>query len=214
MKIIDLTYVIEESMPVYSGTERPSLIPANTYEKDGFRETVLHMYSHTGTHMDAPAHVKPDGITLDGFDVSQFVGKAVVVDCHDLQEGDIIDMSYIYKQKKEIDQADFVLFSSGWSRYWGSEQYYGNFPVADKEVLEYLVNTEKKGIGMDAISIEPIANETLPHHHLVLGSGMVIIENLMNLEQLGSELFTLAVLPLKWEQADGSPIRAIGILEE
>ncbi|MEA4987131.1 MAG: cyclase family protein [Anaerovorax sp.] len=155
MKIVDLTHVIEESMPVYPGTEGPNLIQANTYEKDGFKETILHMFSHTGTHMDAPAHIKPEGMTLDAFDVSQFVGKAIVVDCHDLCEGDRINMSYILKQQKEIDEADFVLFSSGWSRYWGTDKYYGDFTVADTDVLEYLINTGKKGIGMDAISIEP-----------------------------------------------------------
>lgn len=36
-------------------------------EKDGFRETLLEMYSHTGTHMDAPAHMLPKGRTLDDF---------------------------------------------------------------------------------------------------------------------------------------------------
>jgi len=214
LKIVDLTHVIKEDMPVYPGTERPSLTSANTYEEDGFKETILHMYSHTGTHMDAPAHVKPDGKTLDAFHASQFVGKAVVIDCHDLSAGGRVDMSYINKQKKEVDESDFILFSSGWSRYWGTDNYYGDFPVPDQEVLQYLVDTQKKGIGMDAISIEPISEETLPHHHLVLGSGMVIIENLTNLEQMGNEVFTLAVLPLKWKDADGAPIRAVGILQK
>ena len=55
MKVIDLTHTIREDMPVYPGTETPELSPASSYEKDGFKETRLHMYSHTGTHMDPPA---------------------------------------------------------------------------------------------------------------------------------------------------------------
>ena len=35
MKVIDLTHMIREDMPVYPGTETPKLIPANSYEKDG-----------------------------------------------------------------------------------------------------------------------------------------------------------------------------------
>lgn len=54
MKIIDLTHTIAENMPVYPGTEGPKLTTANTYETDGFKETLLKMYSHTGTHMDPP----------------------------------------------------------------------------------------------------------------------------------------------------------------
>ena len=103
MKVIDLTHTIKEGMPVFPGTEPPKLDAASTFEKDGFRETLLTMYSHTGTHMDAPAHVREDGITLDKFGADKFVGKAIVVDCSDLSEGDTIDISYINKYKGIIE---------------------------------------------------------------------------------------------------------------
>ena len=50
MRCMDLTHLISREMPVYPGTEPPRLQPANTYERDGFQETLLTMYSHTGTH--------------------------------------------------------------------------------------------------------------------------------------------------------------------
>ena len=74
-------------MPVYPGTEGPVLEPANTYEKDGFAETKIHFYSHTGTHIDPPMHLFADKTSLDGFDVGQFVGKALVIDCRDVPDG-------------------------------------------------------------------------------------------------------------------------------
>ena len=74
MKVIDLTHTIREDMPVYPGTETPGLSPASSYEKDGFKETLLHMYSHTGTHMDPPAHLYEGRTTLDQFPADQFVG--------------------------------------------------------------------------------------------------------------------------------------------
>ena len=61
MKVYDLTHTIRNDMPVYPGTEQPRLTTACTIEEVGYRETLLHMYSHTGTHMDAPAHMLPDG---------------------------------------------------------------------------------------------------------------------------------------------------------
>ena len=57
MKVIDLTHTIRADMPVYPGTEPPKFEPANSYEKDGFQETLLSMFTHTGTHMDPPAHL-------------------------------------------------------------------------------------------------------------------------------------------------------------
>ena len=46
--MIDLTQLITASMPVYPGTEPPHLTVASTYETDGFRETLLSFFSHTG----------------------------------------------------------------------------------------------------------------------------------------------------------------------
>ena len=65
MRVLDLTHTIAENMPVYPGTETPIFAGANTYEKDGFKETKLTMYTHTGTHMDPPAHLFADRATLD-----------------------------------------------------------------------------------------------------------------------------------------------------
>ena len=38
MKIFDLTHMIKEQMPVYPGTEPPSLKNTNTIEVDGFAD--------------------------------------------------------------------------------------------------------------------------------------------------------------------------------
>ena len=81
MKMLDLTHCITPEMPVYPGTEPPRLTAACTMEKDGFRETLLEMYSHTGTHMDAPAHMLPNGRTLDDFPAETFAGRGFVLDC-------------------------------------------------------------------------------------------------------------------------------------
>lgn len=81
MKVTDLTHIIEADMPVFPGTEKPLLEKANTIEKDGFRETLITMFSHTGTHMDAPAHIFEDGATLDSYDAQYLTGRGTVVDC-------------------------------------------------------------------------------------------------------------------------------------
>ena len=69
--IVDLTHTIEPEMPVYPGTPSPSMEAACTVERDGYRETMLHMVSHTGTHMDAPCHLLPGGETLDAIQDGQ-----------------------------------------------------------------------------------------------------------------------------------------------
>lgn len=86
MSVLDLTHTISSEMPVYPGTEKPVLTTACTIETAGYRETLLHMYSHTGTHMDAPAHMIARGRTLDSYGVEKFVGPGFVLDCRGRQQ--------------------------------------------------------------------------------------------------------------------------------
>lgn len=213
MKIIDLTHYISEDMPVYPGTDTPKLKTANTYEKDGFKETLMVMYTHTGTHMDPPAHIYEGKTTLDEFPIEQFIGKALVIDCSDLKEGDKIQMRHINKELAE--KADFLLFYTGWDKYWGTDKYFGNYPYMNEEVVDYIIKQDLKGVGLDTIGIDPISDDKLTIHKKIFTSNeMVVIENLMNLDKLGKSLFTFIALPLKHVDADGSPIRAIAIFEE
>lgn len=214
MKVVDLTHRIEEGMSVYPGTEGPKLRMANSYEKDGFKETLLTMYSHTGTHMDAPSHLYEQGRNLDEFSVSRFVGSAVVIDCLGLREGDKIGMSHIERQREEAEKADFLLFCTGWDKYWGSEKYFSDYPTIDEEVARYIADKRKKGVGLDVIGLDPIADANLPLHKIVLRSNeTVIIENLKDLGGLGKDLFTFCALPLHYIGGDGAPIRAVAIFD-
>ena len=211
MNVLDLTYMISPAMPVYPGTEGPKLSPANTYEKDGFKETLLSMYSHTGTHMDAPAHLFADRSTLDILPAAQFVGKATVIDCTDLGEGGKITMEHVRKNPW-AQQADYLLFRTGWGKHWGKPEYFGDYPCVTPEVVDFMIATNKKGVGLDTISLDPIASLTL-HRQLLATDKTVIIENLNNLDKAPEGLFTFCALPLRYENADGSPIRAVAILE-
>lgn len=215
MKIVDLTHVMSCELPVYPGTEKPKFDPANTYEKDGFKETRISMFSHTGTHMDPPAHLFAGRTTLDQFDASQFVGSACVIDCTDVQAGGRMTMAHVNKNREHADRAEFLLFRTGWDRYWGKEEYFGEYPYIDDEVAAYIIEGKKKGVGLDVIGLDPISDENLTlHKKLLRENEIVIIENLTNLDKLGNGLFTLCALPLRYENADGSPIRAIAMKEE
>jgi len=210
MKVIDLTHLISEDMPVYPGTEGPVLSPANTYDKDGFKETLMTMYTHTGTHMDPPAHLFAGRTTLDQFPADQFVGRALVIDCTDLADGERVPLSYMTRYGQKAEEADFLLFHFGWDKYWGTPAYFGNYPYLSDDAVDFIISTRKKGVGLDVIGIDPIADTNLTiHRKLFIENEIVVIENLMNLGQLGDDLFWFMALPLKHVNADGSPIRAI-----
>lgn len=214
MRVIDLTHTIQEAMPVYPGTVPPKFTPANSYEKDGFKETLLQMYTHTGTHMDPPSHLYPDRTSLDQFPASQFLGRALVIDCRDLGEGDAIALERVQRYGAKAEQADFLLFNLGWDQRWGTDSYFGNYPCVDNETLEFIIQGNYKGIGFDTIGLDPIADENLTRHKKLFKSRDIVnIENLKDLALCGDDLFWFSCCPLKLENCDGSPIRAIAWLD-
>lgn len=212
--VVDLTHTIREEMPVYPGTEPPRLREGTSYSESGYRETLLHLFSHTGTHMDAPAHLFEDRTTLDAFPVSQFVGTALCIDCTDVPAGGRIAMERIDCRRPEADAADFLLFHTGWSAWWGDERYFEGYPCITSEVARYVLDTGKKGVGFDTIGIDPVEDEELVLHRTLFETGdVVVVENLAHLDQVGPGPFSFAALPLKYVCADGAPVRAIAVLE-
>ena len=214
MKVIDLTHPITPDMPVYPGTEKPVFTPANSYEKDGFKETKISMFTHTGTHMDPPAHLYAGRTTLDQFPIDQFIGRALVIDVRHLKEGKKITLKEIEKYASLPEKADFLLFNLGWDKKWGTDAYFGDYPCVDDEVLSYIMNGNFKGIGFDVIGLDPISDVNLiRHNRLFKEKDIVNIENLKNLDLCGNNLFNFSCFPLNIADSDGSPIRAVAWFE-
>lgn len=211
MTVYDLTHVIEESMPVYPGTDGPRLSTACSLEKDGFKETLVTMFTHTGTHIDCPEHLFQSGESTDKKDISSFFGKGCILDFSFLKENAIITKKYLLESEKIINASDFVILHTGWARFWNFPKYFGNFPVLDKQAAQYLSQFNLKGIGLDTISLDPV-NHELINHKIILSKHICIIENLNNTEKLIGKEFLFACLPLKIKNGDGSPIRAAGIV--
>lgn len=208
--VLDLSHTLAPDMPVYPGTERPTLRPTHTVEQNGFAETLLSMYSHTGTHIDAPAHMLAQAPTLDRLGVTQFVGEGCVID---VAEGTReIDIDTVTGFADRIGEASFVLFHTGWDRYWGEERYFSNFPVLSREAARWLAGQGLKGVGFDAISADAVGATSFVNHLHFFRAGMVIVENLRGLAPLAGQRFLFSCLPLRYGNADGSPVRAVALL--
>lgn len=207
--VLDLTHPISEAMPVYPGCIPPVIRTAHTVEADGFAEKQLSIYTHTGTHIDAPAHMLAGAPTLDQLGAGHFVGTACVID---VARSDVIAPAALEAQAPLIDGCAFVLFHTGWDRHWGRPAYFEAFPVLSVEATHWLAGRDLKGVGFDAISVDPVGATDFRNHLVLFRAGMISIENLKGLQPLIGQRFLFSCLPLKLEQADGSPVRAVAIL--
>jgi kynurenine formamidase len=209
----DLTHPIESGMPTYPGDPEVAVCAADTFAEDGCRVTELAVGSHSGTHVDAPSHTEEDGARLGDYPLSAFVRDAVVVDCTDLGAREPIPAERV----PESD-ADCALFRTGWDRHWGSERY-RDHPYLSVAAAERCVEAEY-AVGIDGFSPDPTppvegdvdvpaGRDKFAAHHAVLGAGLLVFENLTNLDAVPTR-FELRALPISLD-GDGAPVRAVGV---
>lgn len=210
MNIIDLSHTISPGMPVYPGEDPPVFTNRAAIEEDGFVEKSMTLGSHVGTHVDAPAHIIPYAPTLDRMPVHRFVGPGSVIDLTEMKHPEI-DTAFLKFYEPLFKTSEFVLLHTSWARFWGQEKYFRDYPILSIEAALWVRSFGLKGIGVDALSVDEVDAADLPIHKILL-ERMLIVENLTNLDKLPKTGFTFSCFPLKLENADASPIRAVAVI--
>jgi kynurenine formamidase len=213
MKTIDLSHTISNETPVYPGTEPPVFSTPCTIEKQGFTEKRITLFSHTGTHMDAPSHILLEGKSLDRFPTEKFLGKAAVINLTHIDH-EKIERYDLLQYETLILKIDFLLLHTGWYLKWGTDDYFKEYPVLTAAAAKWLAGFPLKGIGVDMISVDRTDTNTYPIHQVFLKNEILIVENLTNLSSLPDRIFSFFCFPLKIQDADGSPVRAAALLWE
>lgn len=196
-------------MPTFPGSEKPEFVSTADIPDDGFRELNLKLNSHSGTHIDAPAHILVNGKTLSDLPLSAFTGTGLIIKLPIKQP---LTNSFLQNLLADKNLPDFVLFQTDWSANWNTPDYFKDFPVPENQLLKQLVSLGIKGVGIDAPSVDPIDSHELPNHHTLLGNNILIIENLTNLYLLSDKIFTFNCFPLNIFEGDASPVRAFAVL--
>lgn len=207
MKLYDLSHLLNNETPVFPGMGKPVFEPVATIEKEGYRETRLSFDSHTGTHIDAPAHMFLNGKKLEQLPVDTFSGKALIISVPENTAR--IEKELLLPFKEILEKVDFILFKTGWSDHWGTQRYFENFPTLTADSVEWLLTFLLKGFGFDVISADSLDSTTFPNHFSILGKELVIIENLRFPGELTETEGEFFCFPLPYENADGSPVRAV-----
>ncbi|MGH9856627.1 MAG: cyclase family protein [Acidobacteriota bacterium] len=172
---------------------------AGKLDSDGFWDQKLTFGKHVGTHIDAPAHMLESGKQLKDFPAERFIREAVCIDASDGFDAAVI-------QNADIKSGMAVVFYTGASDYFTEEKYWHEYHVLDEESYQSLKDMRVSMIGLDTGSAD--IDENFPVHKSLLGSDILIIENLTNLKELVGQKFELVALPLKLEK-DGVPARVV-----
>jgi kynurenine formamidase len=205
MKFVDLSHPISDEMSTYPSDPDISIVREKEIHLD---RTLLHRFTmgtHTGTHLDAPAHIISGGKTLDDFPLSSFTGKTVKVDLNSISELDKVD-----------EKVDGIIFDSSWyRRFKEPEIYFGSDrPEIPIYLVKKVIEMGIKYFGCDLPSVDVSGSEDKPIHNALLGANIIVYESLTNLNQLPLLTpFEFFGFPLPFVGLDGSPVRAIGVIQ-
>lgn len=212
-RIIDLTRVITNDMPVFERRIKPITIPWARLDMHGYDLELLFMSTHTGTHMDAPKHFTATGYSIDEVPLDRLVSNAILLK---VRKG---AREYITKEDlrviKDIDvRGRSIIISTGWEHEYGknNEYYLDSNPGLSKDAAEYLVEKGIAQVGIDTANIDHADDKDFTVHKVLLARNITIVENLCNLDSIDAKEFTLITLPLRLKGASGSPLRALALL--
>ena len=215
MKIVDLTLTVSDEIPTFPGSPQPSFIPWENVKEDGYNLELLFLSTHTGTHMDAPYHFLEKGAKIHEISLEKLVSEAVLIKSKKKGNESITktDIQKFEKKHGKIASFSSVIFYTGWQRNLQKKYYFTKNPGLSVSAAKYLATKKINLVGIDSPSIDLGKDSKFSVHQIFAKKGMLIVENLANLEKIKSPKFHLVVLPLKLKNATGSPVRAIAFVE-
>ena len=217
-RIVDLSRPIEPSMPVFPLYPKPTTVTWTQTPVHAFDSEMLHLVTHTGTHMDAPNHMLGrEAGSIDGIDLNRCIGKGVLLDLRRVPPLGIIDRDTLRHCEEdlgvELEPGDAVLLWTGWSNHWRSTDFLTDYPGLAQHAAQYLADREVALVGVDTANLDHPDAGAFPAHKTLLGKGIPIVENLTRLGAIRSRWFSFVALPLAIAGATGSPVRALAMVE-
>jgi kynurenine formamidase len=207
MKLIDLSHIVSPELP---GVEFQQ---ARILGKEGWNAKTLSMYSHSGTHVDSPIHFGLSKEGLDKIPLEKFIANAWVVDCTFIESKGLLEVDHLKQIAGKVQAGDGLIFKTNWSHKFGTAAYRDDLPRISEPLACWIVEKGVSLIGVEPPSVADVNSiEELTRIHQILLSGEVtIVEGLTNLEAIKEDKVLFLAFPLKIEDGDGCPVRAVAI---
>jgi arylformamidase len=222
MAIVDLSFPIR---PHFRWRVAPERVATHA-RGDPLQSTVLTISCHAYTHVDAPLHFLPDGADVAAMPVDQWVGDAAVVDLTHLGDNGEVTAAELERRGAHVRRGDIALLRTDWPRRTSVEtpRFWAAGPFTATSGCQWLVARGVKAVGYDYPPDHCIRDtiaeprrrprrEEYTTHAIFFPAGITVIEYLANLDRIGAPRCRFMALPLALEGADGSPVRAIAIVD-
>lgn len=199
---IELSQKLTNSTPVYPADPQVILEEVCQVATASCAVTALNLGSHSGTHVDAPAHFYDSGTALAEFTPSRFITSALLIDLQNLAPNTKISAEALINLPSQnrltavaqnlksslalsthFQAADTILAVTGWDKHLNDKTYFEH-PFFTADFAHALLAKGYKTFGCDTISPDPLSGNYEFHKTFLAHNDSLIVENLCNLTQL------------------------------
>ncbi len=198
--LIDITRKLFDGHPAWPGDPDFSLRQVGFIsDKSLTNVSEINSPTHIGTHIDAPWHYANNLGQLESIPLDTVIGPCVLIDA---SSEPVISKDFLESQVL----GERVLVYTGQPNEWKKFPY--DFKSITPEAVIYL---GEKGVilfGLDSPSVDTYGAAGLPSHQAFAKTGTIIVEGLA-LQGIPVGSYELTALPLRLQNADGCPVRAV-----
>lgn len=214
-RLIDLSHVVEDGLITYKGLPAPVICDFLSREESRhhyaegteFQIGRIDMVANTGTYLDSPFHRYPNGKDLSELPLESLAHLEGIV----VRVGGGREIGPSAFQGLDL-ASKAVLVRTGWDVHWKTDQYFEGHPFLNADAAKFLVDAGAALVGIDSLNIDDTDDLRRPVHTILLGSEVLIVEHLCNLDALPPTGFKFYAVPVKVKGFGTFPVRAFGIV--
>ncbi len=199
---LDLTRPLEKAMRI-PGDPPVTIEAGPTWEREGYRLSLISLASHSGTHLDAPRHLFPEGPGLEETPLEALAGPALI---HRLPDPPALEAKDV--ARLGLRQGEALLLKTSLGEADRPAYTPSPGPLVTPGGARALVKAGIRLLGIDYPSIEPLEEPRLEAHKILLGAGVLLLEEL-DLRTAREGRGILLCFPLLFQGADGAPARVL-----
>ena len=210
---VDLTHGFSRDVPRSALFPPPTLSYFVQMPEKPLNISQLDTVVHVGTHVDAPCHFYSDGPGMDAVPLDRLMGEGVVamIDKPPFGEIEVRDLETVNPQ---IEVGDILAICTGWCGHWGKPDW-NRHPYLSMEAAKWCVEKRIKLLAVDTATPDLAYDRRdksfgFPIHCELLKHGVLIAEQLANLETLAGERVEFMFCPIPLVNCDGAPARVLG----
>lgn len=190
---------VDDMIPHYRGKR-----PADAW----YIMSEVSLWSHVGTHMEAPFHYLRDGIDISEVSFDRMVGMCALLNFTDKGVGEPITLEELKARGSAIQPKDIVFVRTD-SGHYRTERSHDR-PYFTEDAIQWLAEDRQISLmGVDCSGIENRTQPRQPNHQMLFKNGIPLIEHLAHLDQLSTSRFFVVAVPWRVRGLEASPVSVV-----